>query len=82
MQLSKRYIGDRFLPDKAIDLMDEAASQVRMTAEASSPDLKALEERSPPCIGRRPRPWRRRTSRRPPSCGTSEELSGAGGDRA
>ena len=45
VQLSKRYIGDRFLPDKAIDLMDEAASQVRMTAEASSPDLKALEEK-------------------------------------
>ena len=45
VQLSKRYIGDRFLPDKAIDLMDEAASQVRMTAEASSPDLRALEEK-------------------------------------
>ena len=45
VQLSKRYIGDRFLPDKAIDLMDEAASQVRMTAEASSPDLKALEDK-------------------------------------
>jgi len=45
VQLSKRYIGDRFLPDKAIDLMDEAASQVRMTAEASPPDLKALEEK-------------------------------------
>ena len=45
VQLSKSYIGDRFLPDKAIDLMDEAASQVRMTAEASSPDLKALEEK-------------------------------------
>ena len=45
VQLSKRYIGDRFLPDKAIDLMDEAASQVRMAAEASSPDLKALEEK-------------------------------------
>ena len=45
VQLSKRYIGDRFLPDKAIDLMDEAASQVRMAAESSSPDLKALEEK-------------------------------------
>ena len=43
--LSERYITDRFLPDKAIDLMDEAASQVRMTAESSSPDLKALEEK-------------------------------------
>ena len=45
VNLSDRYISDRFLPDKAIDLMDEAASQVRMTAEASSPDLKALEEK-------------------------------------
>ena len=45
VQLSKRYIGDRFLPDKAIDLMDEAASQVRMAAESSSPDLKSLEEK-------------------------------------
>ena len=45
VQLSKRYINDRFLPDKAIDLMDEAASRVRMKNEKSSPDLKALEEK-------------------------------------
>ena len=45
VQMSKRYIGDRFLPDKAIDLMDEAASQVRMKAESASPDLKSLEEK-------------------------------------
>ncbi|MBQ0038086.1 MAG: ATP-dependent Clp protease ATP-binding subunit [Clostridiales bacterium] len=45
VQLSKRYINDRFLPDKAIDLMDEAASQVRMAAETVSPDLKSLEEK-------------------------------------
>ena len=37
MALSRRYINDRFLPDKAIDLMDEAASQVRMAAESASP---------------------------------------------
>ena len=37
MQLSKRYIGDRFLPDKAIDLMDEAASQVRMDRRSLLP---------------------------------------------
>ena len=43
--LSRRYINDRFLPDKAIDLMDEAASQVRMKAESASPDLKSLEEK-------------------------------------
>ena len=39
VRLSRRYINDRFLPDKAIDLMDEAASQVRMAAESASPDL-------------------------------------------
>ena len=45
VKLSARYINDRFLPDKAIDLMDEAASQVRMDAESASPDLKSLEEK-------------------------------------
>ncbi|MEG0780457.1 MAG: ATP-dependent Clp protease ATP-binding subunit [Oscillospiraceae bacterium] len=45
VQLSVRYIGDRFLPDKAIDLMDEAASRVRMQEEGASPDLRALEEK-------------------------------------
>ena len=43
--LSTRYINDRFLPDKAIDLMDEAASRVRMEAEEISPELKSLEEK-------------------------------------
>ena len=45
VMLSSRYINDRFLPDKAIDLMDEAASQVCMKAESASPDLKSLEEK-------------------------------------
>ena len=45
VSLSRRYINDRFLSDKAIDLMDEAASQVRMSAESTSPDLKSLEEK-------------------------------------
>ena len=43
--LSERYITDRFLPDKAIDLMDEAASRVRMEAEEISPEVKSLEEK-------------------------------------
>jgi len=42
--LSSRYITDRFLPDKAIDLIDEAASRVRIGAMTAPPDLKALEE--------------------------------------
>ena len=45
VELSARYINDRYLPDKAIDLMDEAASRVRLEAEAMSPDLKSLEEK-------------------------------------
>ncbi len=43
VKLSSRYINDRFLPDKAIDLIDEAASKVRLTASAPPEDLKELE---------------------------------------
>lgn len=43
--MSVRYINDRFLPDKAIDLIDEAASRVRMECLTAPPDLKALEAR-------------------------------------
>ncbi|TGE35993.1 ATP-dependent Clp protease ATP-binding subunit [Desulfosporosinus fructosivorans] len=43
-RLSDRYISDRFLPDKAIDLMDEAASRVRLTSFTAPPDLKSLED--------------------------------------
>ena len=43
--LSSRYITDRFLPDKAIDVVDEAASKVRMKVFSSAPDVKALEDR-------------------------------------
>ena len=45
VELSARYINDRYLPDKAIDLMDEASSRVRMEAEEVSPELKSLEEK-------------------------------------
>ena len=44
-EMSTRYINDRFLPDKAIDLMDEAASRVRMEQEEPSEELKSLEEK-------------------------------------
>ena len=43
--LSSRYIGDRRLPDKAIDLMDEAAARVRLDRLAAPPDLRALEDK-------------------------------------
>ncbi len=43
VRLSVRYIGDRFLPDKAIDLIDEAASKLRIQGYAPSEDVAALE---------------------------------------
>ena len=43
--LSDRYIGDRFLPDKAIDLLDEAASKMRIEATMLPPDLRDMERR-------------------------------------
>lgn len=42
---SVRYISDRYLPDKAIDLIDEAASRKRINAFSASPDLKAIENK-------------------------------------
>lgn len=45
VELSDRYLTDRFLPDKAIDLMDEAASKVRLSLYIAPPDLKELEEK-------------------------------------
>ena len=44
VELSRRYINDRYLPDKAIDLIDEAASRVRMQSLTAPPDLKGLED--------------------------------------
>jgi len=44
-RLSQRYISDRHLPDKAIDLMDEAASKMRIDTESAPPGVKTLEQR-------------------------------------
>jgi len=44
-QLSHRYISDRFLPDKAIDLMDEAASRIRMEVESKPEAIETLDRR-------------------------------------
>jgi len=44
-RLSDRYIQDRFLPDKAIDLMDEAASRIRMEVESKPEEIEALDRR-------------------------------------
>ncbi|MBR2473882.1 MAG: ATP-dependent Clp protease ATP-binding subunit [Clostridia bacterium] len=43
VQLSRRYIGDRYLPDKAIDLIDEAASRKRIGSSGVPDDIKTLE---------------------------------------
>ncbi len=45
VKLGDRYISDRFLPDKAIDLIDEAASRVRIRNYTVPPDLKEVEEK-------------------------------------
>ncbi len=45
VKLSSRYIADRFLPDKAIDLIDEAASRVRLNASVAPDGVKELEDR-------------------------------------
>ena len=45
VNLADRYISDRFLPDKAIDLMDEAASRVRLNSFTAPPDMKEQEQR-------------------------------------
>ena len=46
VDLSIRYLPQRFLPDKAIDLVDEAAAQARLSARALRPELRQLEERA------------------------------------
>ena len=44
-RLSQRYVSDRYLPDKAIDLIDEAASKLRIDTESAPPEVKSLEQR-------------------------------------
>jgi len=44
-KLSQRYISDRYLPDKAIDLIDEAASKIRIDTESAPTDVKSLEQK-------------------------------------
>ncbi|MCX6732620.1 MAG: AAA family ATPase [Candidatus Roizmanbacteria bacterium] len=45
VRLSKRYVGERFLPDKAIDLIDESASAVRLPLISLPEEIKSIEER-------------------------------------
>jgi len=43
-RLSQRYISDRYLPDKAIDLIDEAASKIKIDTQSAPPEVKSLEK--------------------------------------
>ncbi|MFC2067645.1 ATP-dependent Clp protease ATP-binding subunit, partial [Chloroflexota bacterium] len=43
-RLSQRYISDRYLPDKAIDLIDEAASKIKIDTQSTPPEIKSLEQ--------------------------------------
>ena len=71
VKLSDRYITGRFLPDKAIDVMDEAGARARIGAMTRPPDVKEIEKRDrrDPRSKRKPRS-RRRISRKPPRCAT------------
>ena len=46
VRMTTRYVNDRFLPDKAIDVMDEASSKVRLGLLSSCPDIRKLEEKN------------------------------------
>ncbi len=59
--LADRYISDRFLPDKAIDLIDEAGSRMRIRRMTAPPDLREFDEK---------------ISRRPPRQGVRDRLAG------
>ena len=75
-ELADRYISDRFLPDKAIDLIDEAASRMRIKSMTSPPVYRELEEEietHPPREGGARS--RRRSSRRPRTCATRSASS-------
>ena len=71
-KLSERYITDRFLPDKAIDLIDEAASKKKLSTLTAPPDVKELRRRSKPCKRTKKKPSRRRITKKPPSSGTKK----------
>ena len=52
-KLSARYITDRFLPDKAIDLIDEASSKIRLTAFTAPPEIKNVEKQLEEIAGKK-----------------------------
>ena len=69
-QLADRYVSDRFLPDKAIDLIDEAGSRMRIRRMTAPPDLRDYDEKIAGVCRERSRRSTPRTSRRQPRCAT------------
>ena len=69
--LADRYISDRHLPDKAIDLIDEAGSRLRIRRMQAPPDFRELEDQTRPAARRRKRRSRRSSSSAPRSCATT-----------
>ncbi len=65
VRLSDRYITDRFLPDKAIDLIDEAASKVRLVSYTVPPNLKELEVQLTEVKKRKKLPYKVKNSKKP-----------------
>jgi ATP-dependent Clp protease ATP-binding subunit ClpC len=70
VEYADRYISDRFLPDKAIDLIDEAGSRLRIRSMTTPPDLQDLDATIAETRARRSPRSTRRTSRRPRGCAT------------
>ena len=74
-KLSDRYITDRFLPDKAIDVIDEAGARARLAAQAPPPEVAELKTSSTKISLRRKQPFATRTSSGQPHCATRSASS-------
>ena len=77
-ELSDRYITDRFLPDKAIDLIDQAGARVRLRAKTPARTCASWSATSSSCSGTRTRRSRRRSTSGPPSCATRSPRRSSG----
>jgi len=79
--LSNRYVADRFLPDKAIDLVDEAASKLRMEIDSMPVELDEIERRVMQLEIERERCERKKTRRRGERLASSRRIGGSQEDR-
>ena len=74
VELSDRHITGRFLPDKAIDVMDEVGSRARIASMTRPPDVKDLEAEESPFARRRKKRSRIKISKKPPRCGQGKAV--------